>query len=79
MHGGHRCGSGGPILQSMFVLFIATCSLIGLVGHPRVVGRRDRAGWKALGKGLGSPNCSSHHDFSSSFSFFFLALQSGAL
>ena len=54
-------GVGGNIANLLFMFFIASCSVIGHVGRPRVVGRRDRAGCQALGKGLRSPNCSSHH------------------
>ena len=62
-HGGQGVGVGvgGNIANLLFMFFIASCSVIGHVGRPRVVGRRDRAGCQALGKGLGSPNCSSHH------------------
>ena len=52
-HGGQGVGVGGNIANLLFMFFIASCSVIGHVGHPRVVGRRDRAGCQALGGGAG--------------------------
>ena len=50
-HGGEGVGGGGNIANLLFMFFIASCSVIGHVGHPRVVGRRDRSRMSGIGKG----------------------------